>query len=64
MKLDAEILSIAAAGENLEIKVQANEVAAAEWREMVTGTFHVADTKRTREAMRVGRRLSITIEPK
>jgi hypothetical protein len=63
MKLKAEILSVETTGDTLQVRAQANELAAADWRSMVPVNFQIADTKRARDTMRVGRHLEIEIRP-
>lgn len=63
MKIKAEVLSVRTTGDELVIRAQGSEVAAADWRPMIPMEFKLADTPRTRKAIHVGRHLEIDIRP-
>lgn len=64
MKLDCHILSVEDAGDILRIKLQGRPPKAPEWRGLAPQLVEVPNTATAARSLYVGRRVSITIEPK
>jgi hypothetical protein len=64
MKLDCHILSVEDAGDVLRIRLQGRAPKDADWRPLSPQVIEVANTAKAARSLHVGRRVSVTIEPK
>lgn len=64
MRIEAHVLSVADAGDRLEITAQGQATGAAEWRPWCRVSIAVPMTERNRRAYFVGRRFDVDLTPR
>lgn len=64
MKFRGTVTSIADKGTELQIDMQLDEVGAPQWSDLRRVVFVVHDKQQTRRAFYIGRRVSVTLEPR
>jgi hypothetical protein len=64
MKLDCHILSVEDCGDVLRVKLQGKPPKSADWRGLTPQVVEVPNIPTAARSLHVGRRVSITIEPK
>jgi hypothetical protein len=64
MKLTCEVIGIKSSGTLLSVRLQGSRPDSADWREMGVHEIQIDDTPRNCRAFHLGRRVSVTIEPR
>ena len=64
MKIEGEIIGVENMGDTLRVDIQGNPPTAAEWRPLGRQSFTIPDTATGGKTFYVGRKVSITIEPR
>lgn len=61
MKLRGEIIGLETTGDQIVVRINANEVQAAEWRSGTPVEIRLSDTARHRDALRIGRAIELEL---